>query len=85
MIEIFMNVARAWANPGKPVACLEQEIFEKGQVWQLALRYLIGDDNLNESADNPLDYYARHGMMTDPGEFAGLFEKLPGDIPGRPV
>ncbi len=34
-----------------------------------------------ESMTNPLEYYARQGMMTDPQTHAGMFESLPTDIP----
>lgn len=30
---------------------------------------------------HPLDYYARHGPISDPGEHAALFEDLPTEIP----
>ncbi|MBN2549484.1 MAG: transglutaminase domain-containing protein [Anaerolineales bacterium] len=29
----------------------------------------------------PLEFYAKHGMMSDPGKKASLFSKLPDDIP----
>lgn len=31
---------------------------------------------------DPLDYYACHGQITNPGAYAGLLEDLPVDIPG---
>lgn len=30
---------------------------------------------------NPLEYYAGPGPMTDPGEYANLFDNLPTEIP----
>ena len=34
-----------------------------------------------ESTTNPLDYYAHHGPITDPGEHTALFDDLPSTIP----
>jgi hypothetical protein len=34
-----------------------------------------------ESTANSLDYYAHHGPITDPGEYAALFDDLPSTIP----
>ena len=36
---------------------------------------------MSKSIASPLGYYARPGLMTDPGEHAGLSESLPTDIP----
>ena len=36
---------------------------------------------MSEFTTNPLDYYAHHGPITDPGEYAALFDDLPGTIP----
>jgi len=36
---------------------------------------------MSESTIHALEYYARPGLMTDPGEHAGLFEGLPSEIP----
>jgi hypothetical protein len=33
------------------------------------------------STDDSLSYYADYGMVTNPGDFAGLFENLPDEIP----
>lgn len=35
---------------------------------------------MHESITNPLEYYARPGLMTDPKEHVGLFEGLPTEI-----
>jgi hypothetical protein len=34
----------------------------------------------HDEADNPLAYYASHGIMTDPGPHAHLFDGLPRDV-----
>lgn len=31
--------------------------------------------------NDPLEYYAHPGLMTDPGEHAGLFDDSPSEIP----
>jgi len=36
---------------------------------------------MSESITRPLEYYARPGLMTGPGEHASLFEGLPSEIP----
>ena len=36
---------------------------------------------MSESLIHLLDYYARPGLMTNPGEHAGLFDGLPAAIP----
>jgi hypothetical protein len=35
---------------------------------------------MSESITNPLEYYPAHGPITDPGEGAALFKKLPTDV-----
>ena len=35
---------------------------------------------MSDSNSTVLDYYARHGMMTDPREYASLLDRLPTDI-----
>ncbi len=32
------------------------------------------------STEDGFAYYAKHGIITDPGSFTGLFENLPSDI-----
>jgi len=36
---------------------------------------------MSESTIHPLEYYARPGLMTDPGEHTSLFDGLPTEIP----
>ncbi len=36
---------------------------------------------MSESTIHPLEYYARPGLMTDPGEHASLLDGLPTEIP----
>lgn len=36
---------------------------------------------IDDPTEVPLDYYARHGIMTDPMEKADLLKALPADIP----
>lgn len=36
---------------------------------------------MSESNTNPLEYYAHHGPITDPGEYVALFADLPDTIP----
>jgi hypothetical protein len=47
-------------------------------------RYTLSSIKRNVSMyanTNPLDFFAKHGMMSDPGKHASLFSDLPDDIP----
>lgn len=38
---------------------------------------------MSKSTTQPLEYYARPGLMTIPGQHAGLFDGLPTEIPAQ--
>jgi hypothetical protein len=38
-------------------------------------------DAMSESFRYALEYYAHQGLVSDPGEYVGLFDDLPSEIP----